>query len=174
MHSGASRWNSSWEMGEMGYCAHNSVATGYLKSNAPLWLAHYLGANYFWPIRSFETKSRVCTKPENHKRHQGQIGKGCLPVIFLLRTVRQSKVIIWRKPKVDILGECGFSFWEKRTLQCTISCFKDGSELRPSWLILFNFGWVDIFYAQFWWSSHKQIAKCAQLFSNNFSKHTTH
>ena len=88
--------------------------------------------------------------------------------------MRQSKVIVWRKPKVDILGECGFSFWEKRTLQCTITCFKDGSELRPSWLIIFNFGWVDIFYAQFKWNSHKQIAKCAQLFSNNFSKHTFH
>ena len=50
---------------------------------------------------------------------------------------------------MDILGECWFSFWEKRTLQCTISCFEGGSELKPSWLILFNIWWVDIFMPNF-------------------------
>ena len=29
VHSGAGRWNLSWEMGELEFCAHNSVAQGW-------------------------------------------------------------------------------------------------------------------------------------------------
>ena len=52
VHSGAGRWNLSWKMGELEFCAHNSVATADLKSNAELWLALPLCAQFFWPMRN--------------------------------------------------------------------------------------------------------------------------
>ena len=52
VHLGAGRWNLSWEMGELEFCAHNSVATADLKSNAELWLALPLCAQCFWPMRN--------------------------------------------------------------------------------------------------------------------------
>ena len=52
VHSGAGRWNLSWEMGELEFCAHNSVPSADLKSNAELWLALPLCAQFFWPMRN--------------------------------------------------------------------------------------------------------------------------
>ena len=67
VHSGAGRWNLSWEMGELEFCAHNSVPTADLKSNAELWLALLLCAQFFWPMKNFRFKNKSGECAHNQK-----------------------------------------------------------------------------------------------------------